>query len=107
MVVVDPPQYLDASLPESMSFFEVDNEDIIISTIKKAESDEGFVIRLYETKGVERRTKVKAWFPMRKVAQTNLIEETERPIPHEKYSFEITPSGHGIETYKIIPSYDE
>ena len=107
MSIVNPVPFGNAPLPESMSFINVKNENIMISTIKKSESDDGYIIRWYESVGDDCETMVKSYFPISKMEHTNLIEESLSTMGHDPFSFKMLTSGHGIETVKIIPLKNE
>ena len=60
-------------LPQSGSFLQVEAENVIVSTLKKAEDGEGWIVRLYETDG--RETKAILQLPLFK----RKIEATFKP----------------------------
>ena len=51
--------YENASMPEEMSFFGVDSDDIIISAVKKAEDDDAVIVRFYEMEGKDSEPQIK------------------------------------------------
>ncbi|MFX1442752.1 MAG: alpha-mannosidase [Promethearchaeota archaeon] len=42
-----PPKEFEPYLPESMSFLEVDNKNVLLSALKKSEEDNSIIVRLY------------------------------------------------------------
>ncbi len=94
-VTVYPDKSVYASLPESVSFFDIDNENIIISTIKKAEDFDKTVIRMYDTQGESTTVGLHSFFDMDKFQQTNIIEENPQQVSKLKVS------KYGIETFSF------
>ena len=44
-VIVNPEKSVKANLPENMEFFSIDQENVIVTAIKRAEDNDGIVIR--------------------------------------------------------------
>jgi len=63
-------------LPDSLSFFRVDKENVKILTVKAAESGEGFIIRLFENLG--KPTTVKLESPILTNIRASLTDLAER-----------------------------
>lgn len=101
LVVVDPLSIRDALLPEEKSFFSVDAPNISISTIKKSEDDNDYIIRLYEVTGDDTDVTVTVPFSMEKLWKTDMIEENGEEIQSGGDSFSITVGHHAIETFKL------
>ena len=99
--VVNPAPYKGAGLPEENSFFSLDREGVIISTIKKAEDGQGVIVRMYNLTEEEQKVSLKHGFPFRQAIVTNLIEEEIREIPLVNYQVEIPLKHHAIETIKL------
>jgi len=100
-VVVDPISYKEAILPEQLSFFSTDKDNLIISTVKKAEDDQSTIIRLYDTDGTDVDASISVFKPIRKVQLTNLIEEPIKEIPIENQKIQLKVGHNAIETIKI------
>ena len=84
------------------SFIQVDNKNVIIETIKKAENNDGIIIRLYECENS--LTKAKITLEDLKniiVEECNLIEEFEKNIKSDNNSFEFTIKPYEIKTFRI------
>jgi alpha-mannosidase len=99
--VVDPKPYANAGLPEEKSFFSLDEEDIIISTIKKAEDDRSVIVRMFDLKGESRTINLKQDFSFNKAVSTNLIEQDLDEILLMKNRLSIKMGHHAIETVKL------
>ena len=90
-------------LPESLSFCQIDKPNVILLTMKKAEDDEGIIIRLNETEG--RETEVNLILPhlnIDQVYETNLVEVNERLMDVQGQTIKINIKPFGIETIRII-----
>jgi hypothetical protein len=90
------------NLPESLSFCQVDKTNIIILTLKKAEDNNGIILRLNETEGLE--TKVNITLPeitIEEAYETNLVEDNEKLINGTKHNISINIKPFGIKTIRI------
>jgi alpha-mannosidase len=90
------------ALPTRYAFAELDGDEVILETIKKAEADDAYVVRVYEWKQA-RHNAVGLRFarPIRRAVECNLVEEKERPVEHdaERITFPIAP--YEIKTFKV------
>ncbi|MEZ0537921.1 alpha-mannosidase [Caldicellulosiruptoraceae bacterium PP1] len=88
-------------LPTTFSFISVDNKNIIIDTIKKAEDDNALIIRAYESK----QTRGYATFTLAKEIkqcfEVNFVEEEPKPIEFSNNSFVAYFEPYKIKTFKI------
>jgi alpha-mannosidase len=100
IAVVARHQYLDASLPEERSFFSLDQSNVMVTTLKKAEDEPSAVVRLVEMEGQNSEAGIESYFRIEKIAHTNLTEE---PVRELKITGKISlPVGHhAIETFKF------
>ncbi|WP_198152347.1 glycoside hydrolase family 38 N-terminal domain-containing protein [Draconibacterium sediminis] len=92
-VVVNPEQSVKANLEESISFFNIDKENVIVSAIKKAEDGKGLVMRLYDAEGKAAAPHLNSYFKLNNLRHTNLIEENPKQVN------QIKVSPYSIETY--------
>ncbi len=90
-----------ASLPESLSFFSTDQEQVLISTIKKSEDTDETVIRLVDLEGKNREVKLQCFKKIEGAAQTNLIENEAKTLPVNGNNLPIQLGHHAIETFRI------
>jgi len=91
-------------LPESFSFCQVDKPNVILLAMKKAEDDNGIIIRLNETEG--RDTQVSVTLPHINISEaymTNLIEENEGSLDVRGQTVRINMKPFGVQTLRIIP----
>ena len=90
-----PKTYRDAALPHSFSFFEIENEHVVVSAIKKCEDDESLIIRLYNLSDQNEKINLSTKYTPKSIIRTNLIEEELEPVN------EIKISKYAIETFKL------
>jgi alpha-mannosidase len=92
----------EGRLPDNFSFIKVNDSDVVVETVKKAEDDNSVLVRLFEDKG-SRKSKVEIEFfrSIKKAVECNLIEETEKETAFKdnKIVFNITP--YEIKTFKV------
>ena len=63
-----------------MSFLQLEAENVIVSAYKKAENENGVVVRLYNLNEEEREVKLRFSEEFKKAWRTNLIEEKEEEL---------------------------
>jgi len=95
---VNPSKYVNANLEESMSFLQVDRENIIVSAFKKAEDGNGTVIRLYNLNEEETNVTLQLSETFSKAWRTNLIEEKEEELEVSQGGLTLTIGNQAIET---------
>lgn len=93
-------------LPQSMSLASVDDPNLIIETIKKAEDDDSLILRLYETYGQRGTAALNFPRAVQSAVEVNLLEvETEEAklqtvnISGQSVAFAYTP--YEIKTFKV------
>ena len=93
--------YSNASLPETQSFFTIDQKNVLISTIKKAEDSDEIVIRLTELEGKDRTIKLTSFKQLKQAKQTNLIEDEMKDLKVINGRLTYPIGHHSIETIKL------
>ncbi len=88
-------------LAESGSFISTDQKNVIISTFKKADTENSYIIRLYEMEGRDTPVTITFPFPIKKAWKTDMIEENPVEIPVSNNSLVLSIGHNAIETYKI------
>ena len=96
-VAANPNVYQKASLPEKGSFFSLDEANVRISTIKKAEDSDHVVLRLYDWKGENKKVSIHSFLDYKKLQRTTLIE-TE-PVDLDNKS--VSVGAFSVETFKL------
>jgi alpha-mannosidase len=94
-------KFENVSLPESLSFFKTDRENVLVSTIKKCDDSDETVIRLVELGGKDQTVTVESFNYLVQGRHANLIESDEQPLEVKGKSFKINLGHHAIETIKI------
>ncbi|MDP4087731.1 MAG: alpha-mannosidase [Bacillota bacterium] len=91
----------EGTLPNLLSMFKVDKDNVIIEVVKKAEDSEDIIIRLYEYQNRRTKVQVKAFKTIGKAAECDLMENEISVLKPQKdnFSFEIKP--YEIKTFKI------
>jgi alpha-mannosidase len=100
-VVVGPEQTVGASLSERESFVSVDKDNVVITTMKKAEDDDGVVLRFYETEGKDTDVEFSFKRSIKKAYSTSLIEDNPREILSDGRRLRFNLKHNSIETIKI------
>ncbi|MGB3151125.1 MAG: glycosyl hydrolase-related protein [Maribacter sp.] len=95
-VVVYPDTSKDAFLPESNSFYEIDSDNVILTTIKKAEDGNDIIARMYNVKDTEETVNISSYFDVLNYSKTNIIEEYP-----EKISSQLEVGKYAIETFSL------
>jgi alpha-mannosidase len=85
----------------AQSFLAVQDSTIFIETVKKAEDDDGLVVRLYETAGAGARTRLHFGFPVQSVEETDLLEEKPQPLKVEDNGVALEFRPFEIKTVKV------
>jgi alpha-mannosidase len=70
-----------ATLPGTSEFLRLEPTNLILTAMKKAEDDDGIVLRFYEAEGRQVRAKIRLFQPLKHVWKTNLIEEEPEALP--------------------------
>ncbi|RED47497.1 glycoside hydrolase family 38 N-terminal domain-containing protein [Seonamhaeicola aphaedonensis] len=91
-VVVNPITTSKPYLSENLSFFSIDSDNIIITTIKNAEDTDDVIARMYNLKDSKETVNIASYFDIEGYKHTNIIEEDAKPtIPNleiGKYAIE-------------------
>ena len=88
-------------LSEEYSFCSVKPENIVISTIKKCEDDEGVIVRYFDIKGVETEAELSFFKTIKKAEATNIIEEEGKAVASEKDKCKLKSKPFSIDTVKL------
>jgi alpha-mannosidase len=84
-------------LPVSASFIQVSTRMFVISAVKQAENDRGWLVRGYNISGEELPVTLKPWRRFKRVERVNLVErKISSLVPGEDGSVSLTARGHEI-----------
>ena len=77
-------------------------ENVIIETIKKAEDDDGIIVRLYEAHGWRGRNTLRTSLPVARAFETDLMEHVERELTVRNGSVALSFKPFEIRTVKLM-----
>lgn len=89
-------------LPAVYSWASVDADHVVLETVKKAEDDDAWIVRVYECKQY-RSSAVTLTFgqPIRRAVECNLLEEEEISVVHQDHQLTFAISPFEIKTFKF------
>jgi alpha-mannosidase len=88
-------------LPREFSFIELNSDSVMISAIKKAELDNGVILRFYEIIGKKQSVSVKFFNEYRNVFQVDLLEQEEKKLDLKSKSYKLILKPYEIVTLKF------
>lgn len=88
-------------LEDSGSFLRVDAAGVELSTMKKAEAEDAFVVRLVEVEGEDKTVRLTGLRPFVRAARVNLIEDDPEPLRVVGGAVEIRLGHHAVETVVV------
>ncbi|WP_273327407.1 alpha-mannosidase [Vallitalea guaymasensis] len=88
-------------LPRELSMIQVDQENVIIETIKKAEDSDDIIIRLYECYNRRCEVTIKFFSELNEVIECNMMEKELENIPVDNMSFHFQIKPYEIRTFKV------
>jgi alpha-mannosidase len=91
----------NGSLPATNQFAEIDNDNVLLETVKKAEDDDAVLVRFYEYKHYRNQTNVSFAKPIKKAVECNLIEEEEKGADYQNQTLTFSVAPYEIKTFKI------
>ncbi len=91
-------------LPEDKSFFSFTADNILLSTVKKAEDDDSVVLRCYDIEGWNSDLLLHSFIPWGKADSVNMIEEGGTPLTLNKEGVALKVGHHAIETVRLVPA---
>ncbi|MDQ0972536.1 alpha-mannosidase [Neobacillus niacini] len=91
----------NGNLPSIYQFAQIDNDNVLLETVKKAEDDDAIVVRFYEYKQFRNNTSVSFASPIKKAVECNLIEEELKEADYQDKTLSFSVSPYEIKTFKI------
>jgi alpha-mannosidase len=98
------PADTGADLPESLSFLPFTAPNLALATMKKAETDDSVVVRVYDIEGRDGETEIRLPVPVKEAVRTNIIEEPGATLKPVKGRFVLPVGHHAIETVRLVPA---
>ncbi len=92
-VVIDPFKSENALLPENCSFFSTTDDLTVISALKKSESGDSYIMRLFTLDNIKVSESISTFFKVKDASETDLLEERPAPLnlSKQKINFDFTP----------------
>ncbi len=88
-------------LPVSESFFRCEPPNVLLNVVKKAENKKDYIIRFYETSGIDTEAKITLPGTPASVVETNLIEDEMEPVPFDGNRISVPIGHYEIKTLRV------
>jgi alpha-mannosidase len=88
-----------SSLPTS--WVQIEQPNIVLEAVKKAEDSDDFILRLYEAHGARTQARLRFGFDVSSAELTDLMEENGQPLPVDGNAVEIAFRPFEVHTVKI------
>ena len=89
-------------LPGAFSLVNTDKKNVIVESVKKAEDGNGDIVRLYESKNTQTKTKIAFGLPIKKAYLTNLMEEKIEELSVQDNAVTLSFRGFEIHTLRLV-----
>ncbi|MBT7781527.1 MAG: alpha-mannosidase, partial [Anaerolineae bacterium] len=89
---------------EAESFIQVDQPNIVIETVKKAEDGHGFIIRLYESQRKRGEFTLTTNFLLAEAWRANILEENQEEVSVEGMRLKYAIKPYQILTLRLLPA---
>ncbi|MHC5268316.1 alpha-mannosidase [Enterococcus sp. LJL98] len=97
-----PLLVLDGELPASeTAFFKVNQENVLLDTVKKAEDEEAVVLRLYEYMNRQSEVQITSEKMIKKAVLCNMLEEEEAQLPFNDHQIQVSFKPFEVQTIKV------
>jgi alpha-mannosidase len=93
-----------AEIQDPRPLFSLDAPNIVIETVKKAEDNDGIIVRLYECQRRRGQVTLTTAFDLKAAWHVNILEETKHELPCDdrRVTFSVHP--YEIVTLRLLPS---
>jgi alpha-mannosidase len=89
-------------LPAQFSCVVVDCDHVILETLKKAEDDDAWIVRLYEYKQFRNeRVQLQFWRDIKQAVEVDLMEEHEEPVEFDANQITFSMRPYEIKSIKV------
>jgi len=89
------------ALPATHSFVSVEPRNVVLSALKKAEDDDSWIVRLFESTGTAVNASITLPFSATAVTEVNLIEWEDKPLPLSGQRLTVTLAPWEVKTLKV------
>ena len=83
------------------SWLSVDDPNLVLDTVKRAEDSDALVLRLYEAHGARGRARVHVAWPVAEAVSCNLLEDAGEPLPVVNGVIEVEYRPHEIISVRV------
>lgn len=90
------------NLPDCFGIAQVDKENIVIETLKKAEEENAVILRLYDAYNQKASARVQVGFDFQEVYLCDLMEHSEQKLEAEDHSVTVPVHNFEIVTLKFV-----
>jgi alpha-mannosidase len=97
-----PVEKHEGELAAEHSFLQVPSENVIVTALKKAEDDDGLILRFYEWAGKEDDVKVQFPSGEKAAVETNLMEKPGKGVSVQGTLITVHTKPYEIKTVKLI-----
>ncbi len=102
LIACSVPANLQGDLPAAYGWAEVDTDHIVLETVKKAEDENAWIVRVYECKQYRSNAvTITLGHPISKAVECNLLEEEETSIDYQGHQLAFAIKPFEIKTFKI------
>ena len=88
-------------LAPEFSFFNLSADNLIISTLKKAEDSDAVILRCYETRGEATRAQLSAFRGFKRVTEVDLLENETMALEHQGKTCQFSVAPWEIKSLKL------
>ena len=92
----------NGSLGSEKSFFSFDKDNIVVDAFKKSQAEDGYILRLYESKKQKGSVTVNLGFYFSEVIECNMMELEEKKLKASSSSFTFLLKPGEVKTFKIL-----
>jgi alpha-mannosidase len=85
-----------AGAGEPRSWLSVDDPNLVLDTVKRAEDSDALLLRLYEAHGARGRARLRVGWPVAEAVSCNLLEDAGEPLPVDGGVIELGYRPHQI-----------
>ncbi|MEA3440154.1 MAG: alpha-mannosidase [Chloroflexota bacterium] len=90
-------------ISHDLTFITVDRPNVVIETIKKAEDDVGYIVRLYESQRRRVTCTLQTVFKLKRAWQTNLLEVNQEQLEVQGRNVSVYLQPFQIVTLRLLP----
>jgi alpha-mannosidase len=86
------------------SFATIDEENVVIETVKQAEDGNGFIVRMYECLRSRGKITLRTGFALKAASITNILEEEQETLAVDSDVVSLSIAPYQIVTVRLVPA---